>query len=206
MFENAKTGDKVWSIRWGWGKIVDILKNTDYPLIVNFSVNNSYTFTIDGKYNENDINPILFWGKINFEIPEKPKPKFWEPENGEKAYYINAAGKVVESTFWCGDTEDKNAVKQGIVFKTATEADREIELRKAKYRVKKRIWELNGGEFIEFNTDEYNWTFDLYSNKIVPEFWPKTKSYPNWQYLKNRELVEQLINEIYNDLMLIRSE
>jgi len=34
MFKDAKAGDKVWSTKWGWGKIVDILEDTDYPLVV----------------------------------------------------------------------------------------------------------------------------------------------------------------------------
>jgi len=101
---------------------------------------------------------------------------------------------------------DKDRVEQGNVFKTKEEAEKEVELRKAKYRVKKRIWELNDGEFIEFKQKHDNYSFDLYSNEIVPRFCCKTKSYPNWQYIKTEKLVKQLINEMYDDLLLIRDE
>ena len=207
MFENAKIGDKVWEIELGWGEIVNIIKSSTYPLMVKFNINGSImTFDLSGKYTKIAINPTLFWDEINVEIPKKPKPEFWKPENGEEAYYISIKGEVVESTYWYMDTEDKDVVEQGNVFQTEEEANKEIELRKAKYRVKKRIWELNGGEFIEFNSNEYNWSFDLCSDKIIPEFWSKIKSYPSWQYLKTKKLVKQLINEMHNDLFLIRSE
>jgi len=51
---------------------------------------------------------------------------------------------------------DKDTIKQGNVFKTREEAEKEVKLRAAKYRVKKRIWELNNGEIIEFKLNENN--------------------------------------------------
>jgi len=207
MFENAKIADKVWSIEFGWGKIINIIKNSTYPLIVKFNKNSSIiTFDLDGKYTKIAINPTLFWDEIKFEIPEKPKSKFLELEDGEEAYYITIDGLIISSKSWCAKPLDKNMIEQGNVFKAKNEAEKEAELRAVKYRVKKRIWELNGGEFIAFRFGECNWTFALGVEYIIPDNWYNKKTYPNWQYLKSSELVKQLIDEMYDDLMLIRSE
>ena len=67
-FENAKVGDKVWEIRYGWGKIVKVNKKLIYPIEAKFK--NIYTdYTLGGKGFSGDLNPTLFWNE--FEIPEE---------------------------------------------------------------------------------------------------------------------------------------
>lgn len=79
MFENAKIGDKVWSIRHGWGKIYSIKpENEIYLLKVEFDsyINqNNYTvsFTFEGKSFRLDKNPTLYWDELEFDIPKPPK-------------------------------------------------------------------------------------------------------------------------------------
>ncbi len=41
---------------------------------------------------------------------------------------------------------------------------------------------------------------------IIKEEKDGYKFYPNWQYLKTEELAQQLVKEMYNELLLIRSE
>jgi len=124
----------------------------------------------------------------------------WEPEGREAAYYISVTGKVTYGE------SDKNTIKQGNVFKIKEEAEKEAKLRAAKYKVKKRIWELNGGKFIKFKRNGPNWSFGLDRETLEINNFYHIKIYPNWQCLKSKELVQQLINEMRDDLLLIRNE
>ena len=78
-FRNAKVGDKVWSYRDGWLTIRSIScpASLEYPIETIDSSGLTSSFSIGGKKNRGDLNPILFWNK--FEIPdeafEKPLPK-----------------------------------------------------------------------------------------------------------------------------------
>ena len=69
MFKNAKVGDKVWSMMWGWGKIVQIRHQNKYPIEVEFIDDNCCSYTYGGKYNVKDASQTLFWQK--FKIPEE---------------------------------------------------------------------------------------------------------------------------------------
>ena len=158
---------------------------------------------IDIEYNSNEEMQLL-WEATEWEVYEET-PGWWEPKENEKAYYINSNGDIATSKRWNYES-DKAIIKQGNVFKTKEEAEKEVKLRAAKYRVKKRIWELNDGEFIGFKDNEENWSFDLNNEKIRIISWYGCKFYPSWQYLKSKELAQQLIDEMYNELLLIRSE
>jgi len=146
------------------------------------------------------------WNETEWEI-YKETPEWWEPKNGDKVYYIDVKGNILTMQIWNCEN-DKSIIKQGNIFKTKEEAENELKLRAAKYRVKKRIWELNGGKFIEFNPGADNYSFDLeYRNKgIFSDTWKIIKLYPSWQYLKTKQLTDQLIRELHDDLLLIRSE
>jgi len=168
-------------------------------------------------YDETHTNPFRYmnifsentpmnesWNETEWKI-YKEIPIFWEPKNGEKAYYIDIDGNTLTSEI-LNCENDKAIIEQGNVFKTREEAEKESMLRTAKYKVKKRIWELNKGRFIKFKDNEKNWSFDFLIKELKSIAWSKCKRYPNWQYLKTEELVQQLIDEMYNELLLIRSE
>jgi hypothetical protein len=70
-FENARSGDEVWSPTFGWGVISSISTKDTRPICVEFKCGNFLTFTIEGKY-FNDTPQILFWDEIKFEIPVQP--------------------------------------------------------------------------------------------------------------------------------------
>lgn len=74
-FENAKVGDKVWSVMFGWGKIIGISKDSDYPIRVEFAQPNTIgTFMLDGVSFKCE-NRTLFWDEIKITPPERPKRK-----------------------------------------------------------------------------------------------------------------------------------
>jgi hypothetical protein len=73
-FENAKVGDRVYSLVYGFGKIRSIGEDDDYPIEVDFDKGISQTFQLSGKYFHNDENALLFWDKPTIIAPEQPKP------------------------------------------------------------------------------------------------------------------------------------
>lgn len=71
MFRNAKVRDRAYDILRGWGTIVEINEDREYPIVFVADVDSFCTFTFDGKRDVNDKNPSLFWDEIKYEIPEK---------------------------------------------------------------------------------------------------------------------------------------
>lgn len=63
-FETAKVGDKVWCIRSGWGEIGEVGWSDRYPIYVRFPHGEFKTYTVDGLYDEEDLNQTLFWGEV----------------------------------------------------------------------------------------------------------------------------------------------
>lgn len=72
MFRNAKVGDRAYDILRGWGTIVAIKQDSEYPICFKADIDSFCTFTFDGKRADIDISPSLFWDEIKYEIPEKP--------------------------------------------------------------------------------------------------------------------------------------
>lgn len=72
VFKNAQVGDRVYDLLKGWGTIVNINPEDNYPIYVNSDIDSFCTFTYDGKRDINDKNPTLFWDEIKFDIPKKP--------------------------------------------------------------------------------------------------------------------------------------
>ena len=78
-FYNVKKGDKVWSIRFGWGVVKEVNHDECYGLIVSFQHAVSYMhirFTFDGCEAHNDIYPTLFWNEFHIPNNEEDKKSF----------------------------------------------------------------------------------------------------------------------------------
>jgi hypothetical protein len=96
IFENAQVGDRVWSIRYGWGTI-NIIKDRKIYVVFDH-LNRPRIFTSQGKFYDDDLNPTLFWDEVKIDIPQKPiKMKLihgvevpditFKPTSGEYFYY-----------------------------------------------------------------------------------------------------------------------
>lgn len=72
-FEKAKVGDKVWCIMSGWGEVRGTDAPTDYPIAVYFASGEFKTYTVDGRYTKDDLNPTLFWGAVVIDAPTKTR-------------------------------------------------------------------------------------------------------------------------------------
>ena len=107
-FENAKVGDRVFDLLKGWGTIVEIRKNEEYPIYVNADIDSFCTFTLEGKRYVKDVTPTLFWNEFHVPTEEEDKKTFdlveYLKENlkpkefvcGEYNYYY---------FFWANDEE-----------------------------------------------------------------------------------------------------
>jgi hypothetical protein len=97
-FENAQVGDKVWSIRFGYGTVVSTCDDSIYPLVIEFiKYPNLQSYTLEGQ-EFNDELQTLFWKEIKFEAPKQP-PRMklingievpdisFQPEYAEYYYY-----------------------------------------------------------------------------------------------------------------------
>ena len=71
--ENARPGDRVWSMRHGWG-VVEVVNDTDYPITVKFDFCYK-TFTFQGLEYEEDLIQVLFWDEVKIVAPPRPKRK-----------------------------------------------------------------------------------------------------------------------------------
>lgn len=72
-FSNAKVGDKVWSIAYGWGEITGV---GDYLFRVKFSdCCDCKLYNFDGKrVVSGEIYPTLFWKEFNIPVKDDKKP------------------------------------------------------------------------------------------------------------------------------------
>ena len=105
MFKNAKVGDRVWDFIEQWGTIDDIKYEHYHELEVKFDNGTKGLYTLEGKEDDKDLNPRLFWNEIKFEIPEKPfdlenelkKLKVQEFKTSERNYFLtwDNAGKSI---------------------------------------------------------------------------------------------------------------
>lgn len=74
QFKNAKVDDQVWSIKYGWGIITNINNGSiDYPITVKYPTKSTTVYTLDGKWNSDDIHPEIYWDVVTFEYPKQPK-------------------------------------------------------------------------------------------------------------------------------------
>ena len=100
-FENAKVGDRVWSVEYGWGTIEAIGKGA-YPVVVSFDCGISIAHTFSG--NDGSVKlQTLFWDEIKIEAPPRPKRKVVKKQ---KLWAVINCHGVIVSVF----TKQENAL------------------------------------------------------------------------------------------------
>jgi len=57
--QEFKVGDKVFDILFGWGEVVDLFDNLEYPVQVQFDGPGEKCYTIDGRHYDGYKNPHL---------------------------------------------------------------------------------------------------------------------------------------------------
>lgn len=73
MFKDAKVGDKVWSLLFGWGKVVRFgdYPYVKYPVEVEHDTGTNQWYSTAGQRRD-DQNPTLFWNEVKIVPPPKP--------------------------------------------------------------------------------------------------------------------------------------
>ena len=76
-FKDAKVGDRVWDMRFGWGVIVSDTHTKESPLYIKFDSSHAKHYNLQGIHYYFNTIQTLFWDE--FEIPKeayvKPLPK-----------------------------------------------------------------------------------------------------------------------------------
>jgi hypothetical protein len=72
-FENARAGDRVWSVEYGWGTVESVSKGV-YPVVVSFDCGIDVTYTFSGMPRSSGLQ-TLFWDEVKIEAPPRPKRK-----------------------------------------------------------------------------------------------------------------------------------
>lgn len=63
MFENAKVGDRVWSLVSGWGTIISLDGLVKFPIVVRFDGGNQENFNYHGYDGYDNPQPVLYWNE-----------------------------------------------------------------------------------------------------------------------------------------------
>ena len=143
----------------------------------------------------NKLEQELDWLK---EQVKNCKPKYWEPENGEALWYIDGI-KIYSGTLH-GNNKFYNELQLiGNCFKTEEEARKELELRLATQRLKKAIWEANGGKFVNFSYNIKNTTINRYYNTLQISNWTEIQTVQDWMYIKDEKTAIKVLEENRRD-------
>lgn len=71
-FENARIGDRVWSIVSGWGYVGEIKTGSIYPIEVTLDCGDTLSYTFGGRSSVNHEFQSLFWNVVCFAVPTQP--------------------------------------------------------------------------------------------------------------------------------------
>lgn len=112
MFKKAEIGDRVYDLLKGWGTIVNINPEDNYPIYVNSDADSFCTFTYDGKRDINDKNPTLFWRKISLNNYIKKKSKnYFSLETALRKLQVCDFKDNGEANYFLSWNRDKNKIQ-----------------------------------------------------------------------------------------------
>jgi MoaA/NifB/PqqE/SkfB family radical SAM enzyme len=134
---------------------------------------------------------------------ELNKSKFWEATDGKEAYWIEPDGDVLSSSLW-NHANDTFRINQGSVFQTEELAEQERDLRFAKQRLKKAIFELD--PYSGWKGGVKQFCIVLFNGGLMNDYAIDTKAQPFWMYLSSRELAKQALAENEADYKLVLGE
>ena len=160
-------------------------------------------------------NYIYINGKkieISEETADNLKKKFsekspYELEKGDYYYTIKEYGDVGKRLYE-NDSYDKEAIKQGNVFRTKEKVEHERDKREAIFKIKKYIYDNFGydpTDWADFNDFDEN-KFNIYYNSEGNfDYWLKyySKEYSPIGYLKTEEQAQEIIDNFEDELKII---
>ena len=136
-------------------------------------------------------------------------PKFYEPTSVGKNWCLNGAGDICYSINWTKEYE-KSQIKVGNYYKTKEEAEHQVEVLKAKQRLKKAIFKLNGYNrgFIALENNYCITAIQKGPNQftLFTDYSCNYKHYPSWMYMKDLSSCDELEKAHKDDLLLVLGE
>ena len=119
---------------------------------------------------------------------------YWQPRTAENLYYVNYLGHVAETNYTENYQWDKTRYR---VFKTKEEAKRYTEYVKAEETLRRVIAEANAGWLPDWtnNDDEHKYIVVLCMDDLKVFIYVEDKLFPNFMYIKSKELANNLMKE-----------
>lgn len=76
-FDNVRKGNRVWSVVHNWGTVAEMSKGDRHTVFqVDFDNGKLEMYILDGRRNEKDLNPTLFWNEFHIPTDEEDKKPF----------------------------------------------------------------------------------------------------------------------------------
>lgn len=124
---------------------------------------------------------------------------YWQPDvvNFEKYFYVNQIGDIKH------DCANDNSIKRYRIFKTEEEAKRYAKYIKAEETLRKAIAEANEGWVPNWDTYELKCVIGAgFKTKYIKVLtYKEDKLFPNFMYIKSKELAETLMKEYKEEFL-----
>ncbi|MGL5594600.1 MAG: hypothetical protein ACRDDH_11745 [Cetobacterium sp.] len=115
-----KVDQKVWTMKYGWGKVEKVEHGKDYPVKVKFDEGTRIAFTFEGGQWAGHPRTLFF---DEFQIPKSAlNPPRWRAEKDRVYFFINSVGVVVEVLEFLDNTDEKRYQVENY-FQTRKEAE-----------------------------------------------------------------------------------
>ena len=116
---------------------------------------------------------------------------YWQPRTAENLYYVNYLGHIAEANYTENYQGDKTRYR---VFKTKEEAKRYAEYVKAEETLRRIIAEVNEGWLPDWYGKEAKYVIGfVFKPKYIKVLtYVEDKLFPNFMYIKSKELAEKL--------------
>ena len=129
----------------------------------------------------------------------KPEKIKHFPRKGDEYYYYTSIGTL------CSNTSADYELRVN-VYRTEKEADNAYNKAVAIEKVKWRLLELQGDwkpDFDDNCSSKYTIRYDHIDNSLVHHGWKRVKHCVLIPYMKDKDIVNTVINEFYKELRLI---
>ena len=124
---------------------------------------------------------------------------YWQPTEGDKYYCVNDLGRVQPSIYCFDRTHEKEIEWDKVryrAFKTEAEAQKYAEYVKAEETLRRVIAISNEGWIPDWNNfQEIKYVVVLIDMKLGVFSYDRPKYFPNFMYIKSKELTEKLAKE-----------
>lgn len=119
-----KIKDRVYDLKYGWGRVIIIYYDTTYPISVRFDNDEKESYTLNGCPTTIGTNRTLFFAESKFENLDEMvgRKEEWKPKEGELFYHVSGCGEVNNQAFYDNDRFKHKYMKYGNCFESEEDA------------------------------------------------------------------------------------